>query len=245
MEKSLDKPTFFSLGDSALIVDFGNLIALEVNDLVQRLSAAVERANFRGLIESVPAYASLTIFYDVAVVRRTYPGFATAFDAVRFLVEQILPGVADRQSAAVDSRLIGVPICFDPEFAPDLKFVALTNELSVAAVKTIFLAHTYTVFMLGFLPGFAYMGEVDERIATARKSEPRAKVAAGSVGIAGRQTGVYPLESPGGWQIIGRTPLRLFDPNRDSPAFFRPGDKVQFDEIGRAEFETAEFETSV
>lgn len=236
MERQIEQPKFFALGDSALTVDFGNAISLRLNARVQRLRRIIEREKFDWIVELVPAYSSLAVFYDAALVRRKYADFATAFDAVRFVVERILPQVAAEETARDDARLVEVPICFDAEFAPDLEFVAETNNLNVEAVKAIFLAEIYTVFMLGFLPGFAYLGEVSDKIATARKDQPRTNIAAGSVGIAGRQTGIYPLESPGGWQIIGRTPLRLFDANADAPALFAPGDAVQFYEIGKNAF---------
>jgi KipI family sensor histidine kinase inhibitor len=124
--------------------------------------------------------------------------------------------------------LIEIPVCFDERYALDLNFVASSNDLSPDKVIEIFLAVTYRVYMLGFLPGFSYMGEVDRRIATPRKSSPRLKVPKGSVGIAGKQTGIYSLESPGGWQIIGRTDIELFTPQAESPTFLHAGDSVRF-----------------
>ena len=130
--------------------------------------------------------------------------------------------------------MLEFPVCYEPEFATDIHAVAAINKISVEEVIALHLSKTYRVYMLGFLPGFSYLGEVDERIATPRKREPVA-VAPGSVGIAGKQTGIYSLASPGGWQIIGRTPVKLFDAYADNPVLLRPGDKVRFFSINKNE----------
>lgn len=216
----------FPLGDSALTINFGNEVSIEVNELVLKLAQFVEQQQFSGLIETVPAYASLSIFYDVLIVRKTFPEFETAYLAVENFTEnalQNLDAIPEKKK-----RLIELPVCFDEEFALDLDFVALAKNLTQKEVIKIFTAQTYRVYMLGFLPGFAYMGEVDERIATPRKDSPRLKVPKGSVGIAGKQTGIYSIESPGGWQIIGKTNIELFTPEAKSPTFFQAGDLVKF-----------------
>lgn len=216
----------FSLGDSALTIDFGNEISVELNDRVLRLAQIFDKHSFAGFVEIVPAYSSLTIFYDTFKVRKNSPEFSTAFAAVKSFVENALESPDTLEK--VESRLIEIPVCFDREFALDLDFVANENNLSKQKVIEIFLDKTYRVFMLGFLPGFAYMGEVDHRIATPRRTSPRVKVPKGSVGIAGTQTGIYPLASPGGWQIIGRTDVELFTPNSEKPTFLQVGDSVKF-----------------
>lgn len=223
------KYKIFPLGDNALTVEFGNEISVELNNRVVQTTEFFERNPFKGLIETLPAYASLSIFYDVLLVRENFPEFTTAFAAVKHLSENALQNLDE--SSKINTRLIEIPVSFDDEFALDLEFVAQTNDLSPNDVVEIFLARTYRVYMLGFLPGFAYMGEVDERIATPRKTSPRLKVPKGSVGIAGGQTGIYSLESPGGWQIIGRTNVELFTPNAESPTFLQAGDSVKFYEI--------------
>jgi inhibitor of KinA len=136
----------------------------------------------------------------------------------------------------MQARDLEIPICFDMEFALDLDNIAREKDLAPGEIIEIFLGETYRVFMLGFLPGFSYMGEVNARIATARKKSPRLKVPSGSVGIAGSQTGIYSLESPGGWQIIGRTPLSLFTPFAERPALLEPGDLVKFRAVSKDEF---------
>jgi inhibitor of KinA len=226
----------FPLGDNALTVDFGNEISAALNDEVLRLDSFINRRNFPGLIETVPAYGSLTVFYDVFTVRKNFPESATAFAAVKNFVETARTNAGEIERK--ESRLIEIPICFDEEFAPDLAAVAARNDLTKEEVIEIFLARIYRVFMIGFLPGFPYLGEIDERIAAPRRSTPRLKTPKGSVGIAGRQTGIYPLESPGGWQIIGRTPLELFTPAAATPTLLQAGDSVKFHRIEKKKFTT-------
>lgn len=219
-------PKIFPLGDNALTVEFGNEISPELNNQVVKLADYFERNSFAGLIESVPAYASLACFYDVSIVRKNYPHFSTAFNAVKHLAEIALQNLNELQER--ESQILEIPVCFDEEFALDLESVAATNKLTKRKVIEIFLCKTYRVYMLGFLPGFSYMGAIDERIAAPRKSSPRLKVPKGSVGIAGRQTGIYSLASPGGWQIIGKTNIELFTPEAESPTFLQAGDSVKF-----------------
>ncbi len=216
----------FPISDHALTVEFGSEISVALNNSVLNLDDFLDRNPFPGLIEIVPAYASLSFFYDVRIVRKNFPAFPTAFDAVRNFTENALKNLKD--SAAAESRSVKIPVSFDKESALDLEYVAQANNLSPAKVIELFLDRIYRVYMLGFLPGFSYMGEVDERIATPRKDSPRLKVPKGSVGIAGKQTGIYSLESPGGWQIIGSTNVELFTPNEAQPTFLQAGDSVQF-----------------
>ncbi len=216
----------FPIGGTALTIEFGNEISVELNKRVIQLARFFEENSFLGFVETVPAYASLSVFYDVSIVRKNFPKFPTAFKAVKNFTENAWQSLGE--SAETESRLIETPVCFDAEYAPDLDSVAAENNLTEKEVVGIFLSKTYRVYMLGFLPGFAYMGEVDERIAAPRKTSPRLKVPKGSVGIAGRQTGIYSLESPGGWQIIGRTNVELFTPEAEMPTFLQAGDSVKF-----------------
>ncbi len=221
-----EKVKIFPLGDSALTVSFGNEISIELNENVQKLDAALKKNPFNGLIELVPAYSSLSIFYDLFTVKNCFCETESAFEAVKLIAESALLNLAERNNTK--QRIVEIPVDFGNEFTLDLRIVASSNELSESEVIEIFLAKTYRVFLLGFLPGFAYMGEVDNRIGTPRKESPRLKVPKGSVGIAGKQTGIYPLESPGGWQIIGKTDVEMFTPEADSPTFLQPGDEVKF-----------------
>ncbi|MEO6051241.1 MAG: 5-oxoprolinase subunit PxpB [Pyrinomonadaceae bacterium] len=220
------KIRIFSLGDSALTVEFGKAVSISLNKKALALSTFFENDPFPGFVESVPAYASATIFYDLVKVRRAFPDFSTAFEAVQDLALAALSNL-DLLSEP-SPRRIEIPVHFDMESALDLDYIAETSGLPPEEVIEIFTASIYRVFMLGFLPGFSYMGEVDERIATPRKESPRLHVPKGSVGIAGKQTGVYSLQSPGGWQIIGRTDIEMFRPNAESPSYLDPGDEVRF-----------------
>lgn len=216
----------FSLGDTALTVEFGNAISANLNRKAIALSAHFESNQFPGFIESVPAYASTTIFYDLAAVKRECSAYSTAFESVKALIVNALQNLD--VSPTKTERHIQIPLHFDTDSALDLDNVAETSGLTVEEVIDIFTSREYRVFMLGFLPGFSYMGEVDERIATPRKQTPRTHVPKGSVGIAGRQTGIYSLASPGGWQIIGRTDLKMFTPLNEEPSLLRAGDIVSF-----------------
>ena len=180
----------------------------------------------------VPAYSSINVYFDLLNVKGQAPKDKLAYDHLKESVETLL--LQPLSLEGKEERLIEIPVCYDPEFATDINSVAAINKISVEEVIALHVSKTYRVYMLGFLPGFAYLGEVDEIIATPRKPEP-VPVAPGSVGIAGRQTGIYSLASPGGWQIIGRTPVKLFDANADNPVLLRPGDRVRFFSINRNE----------
>jgi inhibitor of KinA len=220
------KYTIFPLGDNALTISFGNNISPKVNDKIFQLVGFIEKNCFEGFIETIPAYSSLSIFFNMSEVRRNYKEFSTAFEFVKNFVENSF----DKLNVEIEKnkRTIEIPISFDKSFALDLEELAERKDLSSQQVIEIFTSQTYRVFMLGFLPGFAYMGEVDEKIANPRKQTPRLKVPKGSVGIAGNQTGIYPLESPGGWNIIGKTELEMFTPNEESPTLLQAGDLVKF-----------------
>jgi KipI family sensor histidine kinase inhibitor len=207
----------FPLGDSAATIEFGNAISADLNGRSIALAQNLSEAPFAGMIETAPAYASATVFYDNQL---------TQFETVKRELEKRSELIAFAESG--ESMLIEIPILISDETAPDLARVAEFAALSIDETLELFLSGTYRVYMLGFLPGFAYMGEVDNRIACPRLETPRTKVPRGSVGIAGKQTGIYPLESPGGWNIIGRTEVRMFDPDSDTPCIVKPGDEVRF-----------------
>jgi inhibitor of KinA len=216
----------FPLGDNALTVDFGNIISAELNDKVLNLQDYCNKNAFVGMIETVAAYSSLTVFYDVAKVKKHHAANLTSFDFVKQFVENASENLSEY--VETERRLIKIPMIVNAETALDLEFVANRANLSIKEVTEIFTQQFYRVYMIGFLPAFAYMGEVDERIAAPRKENPRQKVPKGSIGIAGRQTGIYPFDSPGGWQIIGRTNVEMFTPNAETPSFLQTGDIVQF-----------------
>ncbi|MFV0390180.1 MAG: 5-oxoprolinase subunit PxpB [Pyrinomonadaceae bacterium] len=215
-----------SLGESALIVTFGNVIDEKINQRVNSLCFALESKPFSGFIEAVPAYSSLTVYYDNLLVTQNFRHSLTAFEVAKNLIEIEMEKLPITNSK--EGNLIEIAVNFDTEAALDLARISEEAELPEQEVIEIFLSQEYRVYMLGFLPGFAYMGTVDERIACPRKRTPRTRVPKGSVGIAGMQTGIYPIESPGGWQIIGRTDQELFDVLEAEIETLSPGDRVKF-----------------
>jgi inhibitor of KinA len=223
----------FPIGDTALVIDYGNLVDEPINKEVMARFAQLKNANLPGVVEVVPAYSSLAVYYHPPEVLKKQVIVTTAYNRMKNQVEQLLAQPVINNGAT--ERLLTIPVCYAYEFAPDIKELSAINNISVEEIIQRHTATTYRVYMLGFLPGFSYMGQVDEKISIARKPQP-VNVVAGSVGIAGRQTGIYPLASPGGWQIIGRTPLKLFDAKKEEPAFFKAGDQVQFISISKNEF---------
>ena len=223
--------SIFPLGDSALTIDFGNIIGEDINKKVHRLFHHLKTIDDSSIIDLVPAYSSLTVYYDVASFH--HPG-QTAFESMADILEMLLSKTT--YTSEEQSNYLEIPVCYSKKFALDIGYLAEQNQLSVEEIIEIHTSKTYRVYMLGFLPGFTYMGEVDHRIAIARKPAP-VRLFAGAVGIAGMQTGIYPLESPGGWQIIGRTPLQIFRKYDTQPVLFQPGDEVKFYSISENEFE--------
>jgi len=220
------------LGDSAILVDFGNKIEENINkEVLARTSQLKE--SLPDVKEVVSAYSSLAIYYDVVKWKKNLPKESVVFDRLKETIEQLLS--QPLRVEAQEARQMKIPVCYEPEFAPDIHDLASANNITSEEVVSLHLSKTYRVYMLGFLPGFCYLGQVDEKIGMPRKTQPH-PVAPGSVGIAGKQTGIYPLPSPGGWRIIGRTPLKLFDSCADQPALLRAGDNVQFFAITRNDF---------
>lgn len=213
----------FPLSDSAITIDFGNVIDEKINDIVMQLYQYCSKNAFVGMKEAMPAYASLTIFYDVFSVRKNYNYFRSAYAFVEDFLIKSYENIGEAESFA--KRTIEIPVIYDGE---DLAYVADYHQISESQVIALHTTPTYRVYMMGFLPGFAYMGGLDARIATPRRSTPRTKVPAGSVGIAGNQTGIYPSESPGGWQLIGRTELQLYTPNASEITLLKAGYLVKF-----------------
>ena len=222
-----------SLGETALIIDFGNTIDESINKQVHSLFFQLQNDPIPGMIEAVPGYSSLTIYYDIPFIRNIL-NKQIAFEWISESLKKFIP--KENIETGDPQILIKVPVCYESEYAPDLDFIASQNKISHDEVIYLHTSTTYHIYMLGFLPGFAYMGLVDEKISSSRKQKP-VFVDPGSIGIAGRQTGIYPFRSQGGWQIIGRTPLKLFDKEKINPVLFKAGDKVQFYSITKDEFE--------
>ncbi|MDQ7778095.1 MAG: 5-oxoprolinase subunit PxpB [Planctomycetota bacterium] len=212
---------YFPIGDSAVVVEFGNTITPQVHALVQKMAFAVGLSMINGLVEVVPAYRSLTVYYDALL---------TDYET---LVAQLR--LAEERSETIPlppSRRIKIPVSYGGQHGPDIESVAKYNNLSVEELIQLHSSQQYLVYMLGFTPGFPYMGSLQRKILAPRKESPSAKVPAGSLGLAGEQTGIYPFESPGGWQIIGWTSMKMFDLGLDPPATLAPGDIVEFEVAG-------------
>ncbi|MDA1477827.1 5-oxoprolinase subunit PxpB [Bacillus changyiensis] len=223
------------LGDSALIIKFGTDINEQTHRITSALTKQIESAPFPGLIECVPAFTSVTVFYDPLEVSRNSSKGVSPFEKVKGIIKNTLYRLTIEEE--IDRRTVEIPVCYGGEFGPDLEEVAQINNLTTEEVINIHTAGEYLVYMLGFAPGFPYLGGMSEKIAAPRRSSPRTSIPAGSVGIAGMQTGVYPLSTPGGWQLIGHTPLELFRPCEEPPSLLRAGDMVKFVRVTKAEYD--------
>jgi inhibitor of KinA len=210
-------PRILSVGEAALTVEFGERLDESVNRQVRALDAALAAQPFPGLLETVPTYRALLVKYDP---------LATSDGAVRLALHAALESL--RVESSAPERLVEIPVRYGGEYGPDLEAVAAHCGLTAADVIRLHAEPVYTVAMLGFAPGFAYLFGLDARLATPRLTTPRVRVEPGSVGIAGPQTGVYALATPGGWCVIGRTTMTLFDPGRAEPFTLRAGDRVRF-----------------
>lgn len=227
-------PRILLAGDSALVVEFGDAIDPELNREVRELWRALEQAALPGVTELVPTYRSLLVYYDPLQLPVTSRAGGTSHasalpDGVGQLCERLLEINRHKgEGEVVQPRVIELPTAYGGEFGPDLAFVASHSGLTEAEVIEIHSGTDYLVYMMGFSPGFPYLGGMSPRIAAPRLQTPRTAIPAGSVGIAQQQTGVYPVESPGGWQLIGRTPVRLFDAARQPPFLVEAGDHIRF-----------------
>jgi inhibitor of KinA len=215
---------FLSAGDQALVVEFGDRVDPELSEEVLRLDARLRSKPLPGVVESVPTFRSLTLYYDPLLTAR------------RELEEAVRRVLGRRGRERRAARLWHIPICYEEPFAPDLEEVAGLLGLAPAEVAERHGAPRYRVYMIGFLPGFPYLGDLPPELALPRRADPRVKVPAGSVAIATNLSAIYPYESPGGWHLIGATPVRLFDPARAPPALLAAGDSVRFAPIDAAQF---------
>jgi len=215
-----DTPVFRPMGDRSLLVEIGEKISADVNRRVQELMLRLQQANLPGVRELAPSYRSLLVVFDPLTIAPEKLKAAITDVAAR-------PGGSELPQA----KLITVPVFYGGDYGPDLEWVA--GHLGISTEEVIWL-HTetvYRVYMIGFTPGYPYMGELPAALAVPRRSTPRTRVPKGSVGMAQRQTGIYPVESPGGWQIIGWTPIELFDPKRQMPSLLEMGDRVKFESV--------------
>ena len=212
-------------GDLALVVEFGNEISTACNDQVRQLNQSIRKSEIKGIIETVPTFRSLLLYYDPLKI--TYKKLC-----------KYIRSVSNKggDMSAKTNRIIEVPVCYGGQYGEDLVDVAKHVGMSEAEVINIHSGMDYLIYMLGFLPGFPYLGGLDKRLETPRLSNPRISIPAGSVGIGGEQTGVYPIVSPGGWRLIGRTPLKLYDSERENPTLYQAGEYIHFQPIDEAEF---------
>jgi inhibitor of KinA len=230
------KSRVYVLSERALTVEVGEEISEDVLAWVMAVQQAVMDRDIKGVLDVVTAYTTVTVFFDpVAVYRFSQGSNDAASDIIKRQVEDVLEGL-QLNEYLYQAQPVVIPVCYDEAFAPDLAWVAEHHHTSVEAIVEMHTASIFTVFMIGFTPGFPYMGVLPDSLQSPRKAAPRMSVPAGSVGLAGKQTGIYPYTTPGGWQIIGRTPLALFDPKQKRPALLKAGDRIRFEAISSAAF---------
>ena len=224
-------------GDSAIVIEFEERIDPIVNDRAIACAAALQKAAISGVRDIVPTYRSVAIYFDPLRTDGTAL-IARAEHEARLVSSPALDSIDPSRSPITSSPTVRIPVCYGGDLGPDLADMAAFAHMDEADVVRTHTTATYRVFMVGFVPGFAYLGVVDPRIAMPRRAAPRVRVPACSVAVGGVQTGMYPVETPGGWRLIGRTPLKPFDPQRTDPFLMKAGDAVQFYSIERTEFES-------
>jgi inhibitor of KinA len=222
----------YALGDQAITIEWSASISEEANNQVMHSFHFLQLHPIEGVTDIIPAYSSLTLIYNSTIIRKQAMG-GSPFEWLKKKLASL--AVAPRETIQNTVPLI-IPVCYDLSLAPDLVEATQLTGCSIEELIALHTSEIYTVYMLGFLPGFAYMASVNKKIQMPRKANPRKLVAAGSVGIAGEQTGIYPLEAPGGWQLIGQTPLKIFDISKEEPCLFKPGNKVKFEAISLEQF---------
>ena len=219
---------FLLSGEQAMVIEFGNTIDQAINARVHRLAKLLAGLNDDRIIEIVPTYRSLFVQFDPACISR---------QQLTDMVNKLLASMKDDEEDSSPKKVVYVPVCYDADFGPDMAFVVEHTKLPAEEVIAIHTGTAYQVYMIGFTAGFPYLGSMPEKIAVPRLKTPRTKIPAGSVGIAGSQTGFYPIESPGGWQLIGRTPIKAFSPDSQNPFLFAAGDYLQFRAVSRSEYD--------
>lgn len=212
-------------GDTALTVYFSNKISKEVNAVVTSFAHAVEKAEIKGVIETIPAFCCVTVLYNPCEISAFW---------LKLRLGILLRKLGDGSSFT--PVLYKIPVCYEDEFSPDMENVERHTGLKREEIISIHSSTDYLIYMLGFLPGFAYLGEMDKRLITPRLETPRVEIEKGSVGIGGEQTGIYPVASPGGWQIIGKTPVNVYDKSKESPILYRAGDYIRFVPVSKEEY---------
>ena len=223
---------FAPLGDRAVMITLGAAIDEATHRLVRTASMRIDRHPPAGFVDQVPAFTSIAVHYDPVVAARgaTSGAYARVVDELTATLRDLRP------EPLLAPRVVEIPVCYGGSLGPDLEDVARAHQMTPADVIHLHTSGDYLVYMVGFMPGFAYLGGLPAKLATPRRTTPRTVVPAGTVGIGGSQTGVYPLDSPGGWNLIGKTPLAIFDIGRSPPALLETGDRVRFRAIGDEQF---------
>ena len=231
----MHKIQFISLSENAVLLSFGNTINEAIHEKLMHAKNSIEKNPFKGFVETVPAYNSLAVFYNPV---EAHKDDETISGTVIRQLKQILQKQEQSTDKPINKSTITIPVCYAEEYGIDLHELSVHLNLSIKEMTELHTAKSYKVFMIGFTPGFPYMGTLDEKLFTKRKAQPRVNIPPGSVAIAGNQTGIYPLATPGGWNIIGRTPLLLFDQQKENPFLLKAGDTILFEAITKKEFET-------
>ncbi|OAS89321.1 MULTISPECIES: 5-oxoprolinase subunit PxpB [Metabacillus] len=235
----MDQITFYPQGDKAITIHFGQELHKDLHQKIIAFTEFIEANPFPGLLEVIPSFTSATISYEPTKIEMVTPK-KTPYDVVLSILKSRLTNLP--VSISHPSKTVTIPVCYGGDFGPDLQDVADYHHLTQQQIINIHANQEYLVYMIGFAPGFPYLGGMSKEIATPRKATPRLKIPVGSVGIGGEQTGVYPIESPGGWQLIGRTPIRLFRQDAKQPSLLRAGDFVRFQPITPQQFEALRIE---
>ncbi len=221
-----EKIKYLPLGDKALVMEFGNEISKDVNAKIRNVMRQLSEVEILGIEELLPTYRSIMIMYEPLKIE---------YDNLVSKLEMFSDTKAE--NGVEEIRIVEIPTLYGNEYGPDIEYVAEHNHITVDEVIKIHTGTDYLVYMLGFTPGFTYLGGMSEKISTPRLSSPRTAIPAGSVGIAGSQTGMYPSETPGGWQLIGRTPVKLYDPESEPPVLLNAGDYVRYVSVNQQEYD--------
>lgn len=218
---------FLKAGDSALIIEVGNEISPEINFKLKKITEYLDALENDFITDLLPTYKSMIVYYNPLKI---------SFDSLKKIIEEGLD-TENVEGNALRKEIVEIPVLYGGEYGLDIENIANHNKISVEEVIKIHTSEEYLIYMLGFTPGFPYLGGMSKKIATPRLETPRVKIPAGSVGIAGEQTGVYPIESPGGWQLIGRSPLEFFSPLKERPFLLKAGDYIKFKSISQEEYD--------
>ena len=230
MKENKFKTEISQISETSVLVEFGMKISEDINKKVRTLCTYLDEKPFNGMIEYVPAFTSISIIYNPLDMNSESP-----YEVVKTILDNIISKLDF--SLADEEHIVEIPVCYGGEFGQDIEQVAKINNITVDEVIKIHSEGKYLVYMIGFAPGFPYLGGMSEKIAAPRRESPRTAIPEGSVGIAGMQTGVYPIETPGGWQLIGKTPLKMFDLNRNPKSLLKAGDIAKFYPISYEEYE--------